>query len=1544
MGAHYPISDQHYLSLDMGRSLLCMHSTSCRVSQALGNLGIYPSYFALDLLTTPTHSSQPYLYHERKTRNWIDVFRGAGQGGDGGRSGRGTFARRLFFWANSAHLKFCILTSLWSPLSRSKFDWMAVTSLGKSQGLAGGSNDWADHSVANDFEGACTFVEIALRKDAMSIRDESADAVRVACESAGGRELAVCTFRAEESTKSSLHFGSAQLHVWFGDRQSISIVAPRYASELFGGISRSTSSMLLSASRAALKEVSDHFPQTASLVLCPVLEPSRQLFFGTGAVNTPKGGPGVALLASIDSRASPEWLPRCGLCPAPGCLQTWLSQKVNSGLRSTSPGQTHIKHTAEVACSWKLPVRALLPAVDGSQHPNLLADSAPIRGVTSDSRSVLAHWAGAVPAWQREVASHKPIWQAAVALGSPAVAWALREWGRLLLAADSQLAHLFGSKRSPADTLELHALWSSQSTGGGASTGASVGGSSPDSPLHPEAAADHSKFNAALWTGLSSANVLSITATWPAQSCTSRVDAGGERGGAASTRWSPSVSYASPTTLGVPQETPLWMSCRVGKTSVSDCALAYLAGGLLQDCHRAFSLLARSGTAIDASNSNGITMLDVALAAEAELAPQDRRAYTRAVAEAGRSPSTHSSAPGHAGSHTPTKGTLERLEDALEGGTGSTPAALRVSRVLGSALGGAARTLVAATSGAALLPPAVALQRLVDDIFCPARVGGGFMQGLGGDDKDALQGQPWGVKGAPPMGLTGRLAMAAAALPGLSSVAILWRMAVASMRARWDDAAPLPHMPTLGKGGGSAGLPPLPDHTACLLHQKLQLLQACIVHRAALRAQHGVVRQGLSAAEASGDKPADGSSTGSAEGWDMDSDSDSSHGTGSSAGDESPTAGGGGGEAAAGAPKRSSPAKDDGTQSHAPKETQDQSTLHTVLPGMFLCTSGSAMCAPITLPDAAEYGCEDSLLQQAALLARLGAGADGARVRARLQTAGLRSDMSAFKAANPGCSLADFVRWHSPKDWEGDISSHPAMDTTAGGVFVTVKTGTKRLVTQAADLPASEAAKCTAGNLSARMRGGSTEATQHTQDGGEGSEASSSDAAPSHVWHVAWADAPPLCANQQPPPIDVTGEGEKVLHFLETIPPAELMVQLSALQLQCSSWLLRCAADGMLQLEAPAEVEQPISGGQLQLPDPETIAATVLKQFSSLQSTVDRASALAADAVLNSAVQGVMGGGSANEGAASPVDVAAGDMQRALAAMGDCIPHLADCETQVARLSTLLTALAGGIPAGAAAGLVAFSAAMLEPKTVYPTTITHPKAQHELMWACVNHAAEAGSAARESRRRALAAAAAEEQADSGQDSDDPIVPMPPAIPALPALHALPPAEAAEWVKGRLASLGSRQSPAMWDGCSSCTLQLQDSTSLFTSAALGAMRSALQRDLHMQRQEAGAARWSNSDEPSNSSSTAPQPLKVEVVCTSNEPSTLTGNSALGAPPLPANAVHRLYVEAKQTAGQHAVAQRTQEEIHASDSEHGGPQEHMGSLDGLRVALVQSQWLA
>ncbi|KAJ2721443.1 hypothetical protein GGI07_003956 [Coemansia sp. Benny D115] len=60
---------------------------------------------------------------------------------------------------------------------------------------------------------------------------------------------------------------------------------------------------------------------------------------------------------------------------------------------------------------------------------------------------------------------------------------------------------------------------------------------------------------------------------------------------------------------------------------------------------------------------------------------------------------------------------------------------------------------------------------------------------------------------------------------------------------------------------------------------------------------------------------------------------------------------------------------------------------------------------------------EDMLREREAILIGLGTSSEGAKQRARLQCAELISDMQSFKAANPGCTLADFVRWHSPRDW-----------------------------------------------------------------------------------------------------------------------------------------------------------------------------------------------------------------------------------------------------------------------------------------------------------------------------------------------------------------------------------------------------------------------------------------------------------------------------------------------------------------------------------------------
>ena len=58
-------------------------------------------------------------------------------------------------------------------------------------------------------------------------------------------------------------------------------------------------------------------------------------------------------------------------------------------------------------------------------------------------------------------------------------------------------------------------------------------------------------------------------------------------------------------------------------------------------------------------------------------------------------------------------------------------------------------------------------------------------------------------------------------------------------------------------------------------------------------------------------------------------------------------------------------------------------------------------------------------------MAALGDSPEGRALRAKMQSDLLVSDMSAFKAANPGACLADFIRWHSPRDWVEQEVGHP---------------------------------------------------------------------------------------------------------------------------------------------------------------------------------------------------------------------------------------------------------------------------------------------------------------------------------------------------------------------------------------------------------------------------------------------------------------------------------------------------------------------------------------
>ena len=158
----------------------------------------------------------------------------------------------------------------------------------------------------------------------------------------------------------------------------------------------------------------------------------------------------------------------------------------------------------------------------------------------------------------------------------------------------------------------------------------------------------------------------------------------------------------------------------------------------------------------------------------------------------------------------------------------------------------------------------------------------------------------------------------------------------------------------------------------------------------------------------------------------------------------------------------------------------------------------------------------DQFDEHADMLARLGSGPEAARLRTEMQTAGLASDMQAFKAANPGCILEDFVRWHSPKDWR-------PLDANAA---------------------AAAGAHSKRGELSQRMR-------KRTGAAGAAAEGG-------NIWHSLWKSSQPLAASEQPALFDPSVEGEHVLSWLENVEPSLLFSQLLGIALQnCLGLLAR---------------------------------------------------------------------------------------------------------------------------------------------------------------------------------------------------------------------------------------------------------------------------------------------------------------------------------------------------------------------------------------------------
>ncbi|XP_037768778.1 rab3 GTPase-activating protein catalytic subunit isoform X2 [Chelonia mydas] len=329
-------------------------------------------------------------------------------------------------------------------------------------------------------------------------------------------------------------------------------------------------------------------------------------------------------------------------------------------------------------------------------------------------------------------------------------------------------------------------------------------------------------------------------------------------------------------------------------------------------------------------------------------------------------------------------------------------------------------------------------------------------------------------KSAPSDSLTYKLALCLCMINfyhgGVKGVAHLWQEFVVEMRRRWEKNYLIP---------GLANGPP--DLRCCLLHQKLQMLNCCIERKQARDEGKKTYTSDCSPGDtgkavdcSGGDYQKETGKERGEVGKSWESWSDSEEEFFECLSDTEELKGNGQENGKKGGTK-------EGIKESANLKPEGRLHPHGKLT---LLHPGEPLYIPVTQEPAPMT--EDLLEEQSEVLAKLGTSAEGAHLRARMQSACLLSDMESFKAANPGCCLEDFVRWYSPRDYIEE------------------------------EVVDEEGNRVLKGELSARMK------------------------IPSNMWVEAWETAKPVPARRQRRLFDDTREAEKVLHYLAVQKPADL--------------------------------------------------------------------------------------------------------------------------------------------------------------------------------------------------------------------------------------------------------------------------------------------------------------------------------------------------------------------------------------------------------------------
>uniref|UniRef100_A0A8D0L343 Rab3 GTPase-activating protein catalytic subunit n=1 Tax=Sphenodon punctatus TaxID=8508 RepID=A0A8D0L343_SPHPU len=376
---------------------------------------------------------------------------------------------------------------------------------------------------------------------------------------------------------------------------------------------------------------------------------------------------------------------------------------------------------------------------------------------------------------------------------------------------------------------------------------------------------------------------------------------------------------------------------------------------------------------------------------------------------------------------------------------------------------------------------------------------------------------------------------------GVKGVAHLWQEFVLEMRYRWENNYLVP-----GLANGA------PDLRCCLLHQKLQMLNCCIERKKArdegkksISSDRSPGDTGKAIGHSGGDSQNDTDKEKGEVGRSWESWSDSEEEFFECLSDTEELKGNG---------------QESGKKSGS-KETPNlkpEGRLHQH-GNLTLLHPGEPLYVPVTQEPGPMT--EDLLEEQSEVLAKLGTSAEGAHLRARMQSACLLSDMESFKAANPGCCLEDFVRWYSPRDYvEEEVVDEK------GNVVLK-------------------------GELSARMK------------------------IPSNMWVEAWETAKPIPARRQRRLFDDTREAEKVLHYLAVQKPADLARHLLPCVIHAA--VLKVKEEETLEDIASVKkiIKQIIilSSKILRFPNPEDKKLEeIIAQIMSVEATIARARSLKA--------------------------------------------------------------------------------------------------------------------------------------------------------------------------------------------------------------------------------------------------------------------------------------------------------------------------------------------